>query len=86
MYSKIDALDRNKTWQIPILNPRKKALGCKWVYKIKHESDRSIERYKARLVVLKNTQVEGLDYNETFAPVVNMVTVCTFLSVAAARK
>lgn len=67
MWSEIDTLARNKTWHLTTLPPRKKALGCKWVYKIKRKSDDSIERYKVYLVILGNTQVEGLEYNETFA-------------------
>lgn len=59
---------------------------CKWVYKIKRKSNESIERYKARLVILENTQAEGLDYNETFAHVAKIVIVRTLLSVTAARK
>lgn len=57
---------------------------CKWVYKVKRKSDVIIEQYKTNLVILGNTQVEGLDDNETFAPVIKMVTVCTLFSVAAA--
>lgn len=45
-----------------------------------------MESYKVWLVILVNTQVEGLDYTETFVPVAKMVTVCTFLSVVVARK
>jgi hypothetical protein len=40
----------------------KKAIGCKWVYKIKYKSDGTLERHKAKLVALGNKQVEGVDY------------------------
>jgi len=63
----------------------KKAVGCKWVYKIKYHSDGTMERYKTLLVILGNHQVEGIDYTETFAPVAKMVTVRTFLAIAAAQ-
>ncbi|GJU91002.1 retrovirus-related pol polyprotein from transposon TNT 1-94 [Tanacetum coccineum] len=47
MDSKLEALEQNKTWTIEKLPPNKKALGCKWVYKIKYKSDGTIERFKA---------------------------------------
>ena len=61
----------------------KKALGCKWVYKINYNSDGTIERLKARLVILRNHQIEGIDYTETFALVSKMVTVRVFLTITA---
>ena len=64
----------------------KKAVGCKWVYKIKYHSDGTMERYKTLLVILGNHQVEGIDYTETFAPVAKMVTVRTFLVFAASQN
>jgi len=67
------------------LPPEKKALACKWVYKIKHKFDGSVEQFKAWLVILDNRQKEGIDYTKTFAPIVKMVTVHTMLAVTALR-
>lgn len=54
MQLEIKALEDNQTWTLESLPPEKRALGCKWIYKIKHKSDGSVERFKARLVVLGN--------------------------------
>ena len=85
MRKEIHSLENNGTWTGENLPPGKKAIGSKWVYKIKYNFDGSIERCKARLVILGNKQVKGIDYNETFAPTAKMVTVQTFLVVAAAK-
>ncbi|KAJ3704813.1 hypothetical protein LUZ61_008518 [Rhynchospora tenuis] len=85
MQNEIDALERNETWTLEDLPVGKTAIGCKWVYRIKYHADGKVERYKARLVALGNRQVEGIDYNETFAPVAKMVSVRTFLAVAAIK-
>jgi len=52
----------------------------------KHSSDETIERYKARLVIIWNHQVEGINYNEAFASVTKMVTICLILVVAVEKK
>lgn len=85
MQSEVRALENNQTWTMVPLPYGKKALGCKWVYKVKRKSDGTIERFKARLVILENHQVEGIDYTETFAPVAKMVAVRVVLVVAAAK-
>lgn len=51
MRHEIDALQANKTWTLQPLPPNKKAIGCKWVYKVRLNPDGTIEHYKAQLVV-----------------------------------
>lgn len=75
MSTEISDLQRNFTWRIKNHPPVKRAIGNKWVYKIKYKSDGTIERYKARLVVLGNRQEEGVDYDETFVLVAKMKTI-----------
>ena len=85
MNEEVHALDKTGTWEIVDLPAGKKPIGCKWVYRDKCNSDGTIQRYKARLVMRGDHQVEGIDYNETFAPVAKMTSVRCFLSVAIAR-
>ncbi|CAH9099460.1 unnamed protein product [Cuscuta europaea] len=85
MRAEIQALENNSTCSLVHLPPGKRALGCRWVYKVKHGSDGTVERLKAHLVIFGNRQVVGLDYTETFAPVSKMVIVRVFLAIAAIK-
>jgi Reverse transcriptase (RNA-dependent DNA polymerase) len=82
MKEELDALERNETWEIVQLPKGKKVVGCKWIYKLKYNSDETIERYKARVVVKGYTQTQRIDYQEIFVPVAKMNTVRIIFSIA----
>ena len=86
MTAELNALQQNHTWTLVPLPAGHKPIGCKWVYRIKYHSDGTIERYKARLVAKGYTQVEGVDYIETFSSTAKLTTLRCILAVAASRN
>uniref|UniRef100_A0A2N9IBU1 Reverse transcriptase Ty1/copia-type domain-containing protein n=1 Tax=Fagus sylvatica TaxID=28930 RepID=A0A2N9IBU1_FAGSY len=82
MGEEFDALQLNGTWSLTPRPPNKNVIRNKWVYKLKQKSDGSIDRYKARLVAKGFEQKDGIDYTETFSPMVKPTTICVVLTLA----
>uniref|UniRef100_A0A2N9FSD8 Integrase catalytic domain-containing protein n=1 Tax=Fagus sylvatica TaxID=28930 RepID=A0A2N9FSD8_FAGSY len=82
MTEEFQALHKQGTWTLVPPPPSKNIVGCKWVYKLKYHSDGTLARHKARLVAKGFHQQHGVDFDETFSPVVKAPTVRLILSLA----
>lgn len=85
MKNELNALKKNEIWDVTSLPIGKRPIGCKWIYKTKRNLNGSINKHKARLLAKGYTQVQGIDYNETFTSVSKMTTFRTILSLATTR-
>lgn len=85
MDDEFHALIKNHTWHLVPPRPGLNVIDCKWVFKLKRKHDGSIDRHKARLVAKGFKQRYGVDYGDTFSPVVKPTTIRVLLSLAICR-
>eukprot|EP00253_Pinus_taeda_P033247 PITA_33247 len=72
MVEEYDSIVRNSAWEIVPRLEGKSVVGSRWIYKVKQAADGSVEKYKATFVARGFSQIEGIDYEETFAPVARL--------------
>jgi hypothetical protein len=85
MNDEFGALQKNRTWHLVPAKSGANIIDCKCVYKIKRKSDGTIDRYKARLVAKGFKQQYGIDYDDTFSPVVKAATIHLILLLAVSN-
>ncbi|KAL6647280.1 hypothetical protein ACP70R_014717 [Stipagrostis hirtigluma subsp. patula] len=83
MMEEMESIEDNKTWSLADLPPGRKAIGLKWVFKVKRDEHGAVSKHKARLVVKGYAQWRGLDYDEVFAPVARLDSVRLLIALAA---
>ncbi|XP_049350319.1 uncharacterized mitochondrial protein AtMg00820-like [Solanum verrucosum] len=86
MKEDINVLHENQTWTLVPKITKMNVVGSRWVFKTELKSDGNIDRHKARLVVKGYSQLEGIDFEETFSPVVKVTTIRVVLSAAVSLK
>ncbi len=84
MAEEMEALEKNQTWTLTTLPAGRQPIQNRWVYKLKLNGDGGIRRYKARLVAKGFTQRPGIDFDETFSPVVKHDSLRVVISLTAA--
>jgi hypothetical protein len=82
----MESLQENNTWEVTKLPQNKRAIKCKWVYRVKENPDGSVNKHKARLVVKGFSQQQGVHYNSTFSPVAKWGTIHAAISTGAMER
>jgi hypothetical protein len=86
MEAELKSIEDNATWSTSPLPKGHRAIGMKWVFKVKRDPTGAVVKHKARLVVKGYSQCQGVDFDEVFAPVVRMETVRLLLALIAHSK
>jgi hypothetical protein len=86
MEEELNSILSNQTWEPAELPKDHKAIGLKWVFKVKKDPAGNIVKHKARLVAKGYAQIQGVDYDEVFAPMARLETVRVLIALAAQRE
>ena len=86
MIEEYQSIMKNDVWDVVPRPEGKFVVTSKWIYNIKHAADGSIEKYKERFVAPGFSQKEGIDYEETFAPIARYTFIRSVLALAAVMK
>jgi ABC-type uncharacterized transport system substrate-binding protein len=85
MNKKMVVLDVNTTWELVALPKDNKTIGCKWVYKVKHNADASVSKYKTRLVAKGCVETYGINYEDMYSSIAKMTTIKAIIAMAVAK-
>jgi hypothetical protein len=83
MVEEYDSIVKNSVWEIVPRPIDKSVVGLRWIYKVKKVVDGSMEKYKAGFVAWGFSQIEGIDYGETFSPVARYSSIRSILALSA---
>jgi hypothetical protein len=86
MAEELDQIEKNDTWELVPRPKNKNVIGTKWVFRNKLNEDGQVTRNKARLVCKGYAQIEGIDFEETYAPVARMEAICLLLAYAYSKN
>jgi hypothetical protein len=78
-----DSIVKNSAWEVVPRPVNKSVVGLRWIYKVNKDVDRSVEKYKARFVASGFSRIEGIDYDETFAPVARYSSIRSIFALSA---
>ena len=83
MMEEYESIMKNDVWEVVLRPDEKFVVTSKWIFKIKHAADGSIDKYKARFVAKGFSQKEGVDYEQTFALVARYTSIKTIIALAS---
>ncbi|UYV82668.1 hypothetical protein LAZ67_22000457, partial [Cordylochernes scorpioides] len=86
MEDELRVLQERGTWELSTLPPGKKPISSRWVYTVKTNESGNVERFKARLVARGFSQTQGIDFQETYAPVINLALIKVLITLSLNMK